>query len=297
MKNVLRVREKPKIRTFHETEPLVVSVAADKREELDQRRIDGMVRLAVDSLGGVGGILKPEDRIVLKPNMSCCYPKDISGITTDVRVVGAFVKLLAVNGMKNMVIAESTGINVPNSSEYVFRKAGLRALAEEWGMPLIDIKKDSYVEFEMPGNRLLKSIRISKTVYEADALIDLAVMKGYPFTQCCKNLHGILPDADKPKMHKNIKTVTPELANSVRPTLCVVDGIYGSKNTAGERIRDLTSVKFNTLLASKDPLAVDSYGASLWGYDIDRVECLDFGYAERIGVGVARNYRLLKLKA
>jgi uncharacterized protein (DUF362 family) len=291
------VNRKPKIRTFFENKSRVVKITAPKKIELNQNQIDKMVKIAIDNLGGIQKFVKKKDTVLIKPNMACCYPKEIRGLTTDVRVVESIIKLLKKEKIKNIIIGEGTGINLPNCSEYIFIQTGLKDLAKKWNVPLIDFKKDDYVEFKMVENQFLKNIRIAKTAYFADVLINVAVMKGYPFSQCCKNLHGIIPDKDKPLMHQNIKFKSLELAKTIRPTLCIVDGIYGAKFHGGNAVRYLESIKFNIILASADPLAIDTIGAKLWGYKLDETDLLDLNYGEKIGVGNYKNLDLIEVMA
>jgi len=96
-------------------------------------------------------------------------------------------------------------------------------------------------------------------------------------------------------MHQNIKFKSLELTKIARPTLCIVDGIYGSKFHGGDVVRNLTSIKFNSILGSTDPLAVDVLGAKLWGYNINEVDLIDFDYGEKIGVGNYKDSNLIEI--
>ena len=294
---IIKVNSRPKIKTFYEEIPTVVKIVQDIKKNLRQNQIDEMIEIGVKKLGGIKKYIKKNEKVIIKPNMACCYPKDVRGLTTDVRVVLSIIKLLKNNGIFGITIAEGTSINLPSSSRYIFETTGLTRIAEEQNVPLVDLKRDNYIEFEVPENTLLKKIRIAKTIYSSDILIDVPVLKGYPFTQCCKNLMGILPDKDKPeKMHPNLPITVPELAKVVRPTLCIVDGIYGAKFHAGTKIRDIQDKKFNTILVGSDPLAVDAIGAKIWGYKLNEAELLDFKYGKKIGLGNYENIKLIYIE-
>lgn len=291
---ITKINEKHKIRTFFDSPPKVIKIYSDKEADINQNKINQMVELSIEQLGGLNRFVKPTDRIVIKPNMGTVSSEVIKGINTSPEMIQAIIELLVKNNIKNknITIAEGSGVSLPKSSLYNFEQYGLTEIADKYGVELVDIKKDDYIEFDIPENKLLKNIRISKTVFYSDVLIDSAVLKGYPFTQCCKNLMGIYPDEDKPKMHDNIPKKVVELANAVRPTICIVDGIYGSRYGNG---RNVVSEKHNLILSSTDPLAIDSVGSDIWGYK-ENIDSLNLGYGKIIGLGEYSNIELIELE-
>ena len=235
-------------------------------------------------------------KISLKPNMAGIYPKDVKGLTTSMEVVEGVILFLK-NSRRSfkyssLNIIESTSINLPNSSDYMFQITGLEEIAQKHGVPLIDAKKDSYFKIKKKFSHI-DELLVSKELQKTDILINIPVMKGYPFTLCCKNLMGLLADPYKPKMHTDLKNKVPELACILRPTINIVDGIYGAMNHAGDKIRNIGSKKFNTILVSLDPLATDYCASKMWGYKNKKVSTLNFDYAEGIRLGKL-NYKIAK---
>ncbi|HOQ85810.1 MAG TPA: DUF362 domain-containing protein [Phycisphaerae bacterium] len=71
--------------------------------------IEAMVRKAVADAGGLAGVVKPGDRVVIKPNLvndNIWTPSAPTGVTTDPRVVAAVVKLAKEAGASSVAIAE-----------------------------------------------------------------------------------------------------------------------------------------------------------------------------------------------
>lgn len=226
--------------------------------------------------------------IALKPNMAGIYPKDVRGLTTSMEVVEGIIAYLKKSRRKlkykSLCIVESTSINLPNSSEYMFRVTGLLDISRKHEIPLIDVKQDTYFKIEKKF-KYIDEILVSSQVKQAGILINIPVMKGHPLTMCCKNLMGLLADPYKPKMHTDLMHKIPELARILRPTINIVDGLYGAMNHAGEAICNLRSKKFNTLLVALDPLAADFYASKKWGYQEKTISTLDFKYGENIQLG------------
>ena len=78
-----------------------------------------------------------------------------------------------------------------------------------------------------------------------------------------KNLFGLLPDVDKRVFHSHLDDVLLDLLASFRPDLTVMEltEIVIGERKAGD-VR-----KVNGVVVGRDPVAVDSFCAGLFGYD------------------------------
>ena len=103
--------------------------------------------------------LPKESSIVLKPNLvvAAC-PSE--GATTHREIVEALLVFFTSRGYKNLTIAESSWIG--DSTERAFKVHNYHPFVEEYGVRLVDVKKDSYLTFEVEGY----PIEYSKTAYK-----------------------------------------------------------------------------------------------------------------------------------
>jgi len=225
------------------------------------------------------------DRVVLKPNyVEPMSPE--SGVTTDPRVIAAVVEWLQELGVRDITIAE--GGATAAGTDRAFRMVGLPEMAERLGVRLVNVFRDERVEVEIPGARSLHRVGLSRTILEADCLINLPKLKCHCMayvTLGIKNLMGaVIPD--KVMMHRELARRLCDLALALKPKLCVIDGLVGAEGheTAG------SAVKTEVMIGGLDPVATDAVGAMVMGIDPMRVEHLRL-CAER-GLGELRAGRI-----
>ncbi|MBC8531434.1 DUF362 domain-containing protein [Gehongia tenuis] len=213
---------------------------------------------------GAGSHFSPGMRVALKPNLVVAKPAS-SGATTHPEVVAGVIEFLQDLGLKNIEIMESSWVG--EGTARAFKAAGYEQLSERYGVPLIDLKKVPVRAFEAGG----ETYQICKPVLEADALINLPVLKAHCqtlVTCALKNLKGCIPDGEKRRYHAaGLTEPIARLGSLVHPVFTVVDALCG----------DLTfeeggnPVPMNRLIHGEDPVLVDAYGATLLGYDPDEI--------------------------
>jgi len=126
-----------------------------------------------------------------------------------------------------------------------------------------------------------------------DKLIGISPVKDHAragASMSMKNWYGLL-GGRRNVFHQDINTIIAELSMMVKPTLVILDGteVMITNGPTGGSLSDLR--RANTLLASTDMVAADSYGCSL----LD-LKPSDLGYlakAEKAGEGTT-DYESLK---
>jgi hypothetical protein len=152
-------------------------------------------------------------------------------------------------------------------------------LARRYGVKLVDLKKDSW---RVVAARELE-LKVCRRALETDFFLNLPVLKGHcqtGMTCALKNLKGCIPDDEKKRFHALGLHRPIALLASVLPThLTLVDALCGDLifEEGG------TPVRLDRLLLGRDPVLVDSYGASLMGFAPGRIEHLRL--AAELGVG------------
>jgi uncharacterized protein (DUF362 family) len=225
---------------------------------------------------GVCGGLTPGMRVAIKPNLVVARPAE-GGATTHPGIVEGIIRYLQNAGIRDIAITE--GAWVGDSTVAGFRNCGYTALAERYGVELIDTKGDKTVRVKSQGIDLL----ICKSVYEADYLINVPVLKGHcqtDMTCCLKNLKGCIPDPEKRRFHSmGLHKPIAALAAALKPSLHIIDSICGDLSFE-EGGNPVISTR---VLLGFDGLLLDSYGAGLMGYQPDEIAYLT--YAKQFGVG------------
>lgn len=226
----------------------------------------------------VDTILSVNRPILIKPNyINSKHPS--TGITTDSRVIEGIVKFLRQRGIQEITIGEGSGFA---DTFQAFKTAGVDEVAERWGVKLVDLNKDVFVEVKPSSPLSLKKTRVAKTALES-TIISVPKLKPHRIatvTLSLKNMMGAL--ASKGTMHTGrLSENIADLASVLRPSISVVDGIIAGEGheTSG------CPVEMNLVIAGIDPVAVDAVGSAVM--DIDPSEVKHLLLAERKGLGTS----------
>ena len=252
----------------------------------EQTAVDAAVRQGIALLGGIGQFVKPEEKIVLKPNLLArALPQ--KAITTHPAVFGAVCRLLREEGYHHLSYGDSPG-SPTTTPDKAAEGAGIAEAAAKYRMEKADFATGSVVPF--PEGRTAKSFYLCKGVQEADALINICKMKTHALeriTGAVKNLYGCITGVNKATGHAaypNSEVFADMLADlnlCIRPRLHIMDGVVAME---GNGPSSGTPVNMNVLLFSADPVALDAIFASLVHLDPAAVPTCVSG--AKVGLGV-----------
>jgi uncharacterized protein (DUF362 family) len=176
------------------------------------------------------GILKELDKTVhigIKPNLVVAKPHT-SGATTSPELVAAVIEYLQKEGFVNITILEGSWVG--GSTERAYKVCGYEKLSKEYGIPLVDLQKDSSFEYDT-GEMKLKICNSIKTI---DFLINIPVLKGHcqtKMTCALKNLKGCIPDSEKRRFHTmGLHKPIAHLNLAIKSSVVIIDGLMGDLN-------------------------------------------------------------------
>jgi uncharacterized protein (DUF362 family) len=215
--------------------------------------IRDIVKEAVASSG-----LRGKKKIFVKPNLS--HPEYLPGVVTSPELMRQLVGLLR-DGNSEVVVGESNGFNYPCWT--AFDKTGAEAAVKAAGGTVINLSEDKVVEVKFQGNTPLKRLFLPKTILDADAVVDLPLMKTHEFmaySGAIKNLFGCVPSNKRIYLHPYLPEVFYRLYTLFKPQLTIMDArtaIEGNGPTKGK------PVKMDLMLTGNDALAVDIVSAQI----------------------------------
>jgi uncharacterized protein (DUF362 family) len=197
--------------------------------------------------------LRGKKKIYIKPNLS--HPEYLPGVVTSPELTTELIGLLR-DQNSEVIVGESNGFNYPCWT--AFDKTGMQKAVEKAGGTVINLSEDKVVEVKFPDNNTpLKRLFLPKTIIDADAVVDLPLMKTHEFmaySGALKNLFGCIPSNKRIYLHPYLPEVFYRLYTLFKPALTIMDartGIEGNGPTKGK------PVKMNLMLTSKDALALD----------------------------------------
>lgn len=228
-------------------------------------------------------------RVGIKPNLVCPTPADY-GATTHPEVVAGILSYLKENGFHNLFILEGSWVGDRTSE--AFEYCGYNSLSEEFDVPLIDTQKDPIIHTESQKMQ----IDVCKSVFEADFLINVPVLKGHcqtKITCALKNLKGIIPNSEKRRFHtRGLHRPIAALNTIVSQDFIVIDHICGDPyfEEGGSPL-----IK-NCVMAALDPVLTDAYTASLLGFDPEDIDYIRFAEYANVGSADLSTLKLITLE-
>jgi uncharacterized protein (DUF362 family) len=245
--------------------------------------------------------IKGKRRVLIKPNF---VSDSVQLAATHVDVVKALLDTIAPLATGEIIIGEGSYGDTFKG----YRNFGYMDLKSEYGVELLDLNSDEYVEVNVFDEKFREfPIRISRTVYESDYRISAAVMKTHDFviaTLSIKNMAvGSIVKPYKSRIHQGYPAINLniyKIAKFIPVHLAVVDGF---KAMEGDGPVWGSEVPMGVALAGLDPVAVDAVSAYMMGFNP-----MDIGYiyyCHKFGLGdanienirvVGENIEVLKRK-
>lgn len=229
---------------------LVVAVDEDPARLVDR---------ALDAFGGLAGIIKRGDRVVVKANYSF---KSIPESSNQPEVLARIMHRCSDAGASSVTAVDYT-IDAP---ELCLAKSGIKNAVEAAGFKAIDLNMHEFVDTAVNGSSL-KSCRIVKDVLDADVFLNVPVVKSHGntlLTASMKNLMGII--RDRGAFHSgDLDACIADLAAYAKPSLVIADA-YRVLRTGGPQGGPDSAIDHpHALVVGHDMVAVDAYSASFLG--------------------------------
>ena len=216
--------------------------------------------------------LHGKQKIFVKPNMS--HPEYLLGVVTRPTLISEIVSVLR-DEHEEVIVGESNGFNYPCSG--AFEKTGIGAAVRKAGGTVINLSEDKVVKVKFQSKYSpVKELFLPKTVLEADAVVDMALMKTHEFAMysgAIKNLFGCVPSNRRIYLHPYLSEVFYRLYTTLKPQLTVMDArvaIEGNGPTKGN------PVKMGLMLTSNCALATDVIASKIMGFNMEEIGYLNF---------------------
>jgi len=267
------------------TPDLVVARGGDDPEEL--------VRRTIAALGGIEQFIPKGAKVVIKPNICTAYHPYEYASTTNPWVVGALVKMAWEAGAGDVAVMDYP---FGGSAEEAYVISGIQEQVEAAGGKMVVMSRLKFTETQIPKGIKIKKWPIYEDVLQADVLINVPIAKDHglaKLTLGMKNLMGVVQNREG--LHSNIGQRLADLASQVYPTLTIIDAIRMLTN-GGPTGGDLNAVKkLDTIIASRDIVAADSYAASLFDMQPDELSYVKAGVEMGLGRSDLKNLKIEEL--
>jgi len=227
---------------------------------------------------GFGRLVKPGEKVLIKPNICAPLLPSSGGITKPLLVVHLAEKIKKL-GATPIVAEGSLGYGI---TEKAFRVSGLAALCKKKKIKLYNLDEDGFIVKKVNG----KKLKLCACVERVDKIINFPVLKTHLYTQvslCLKNLLGLAWRSQKSLIHVGgLNQGLADLNLVIKPVLNIMDATISMEGDGPTRG---TPKRMGLLLASSDRVALDATGCQLMG-----IKSLPehIKLAEKLGIGTTK---------
>jgi uncharacterized protein (DUF362 family) len=238
-----------------------------------------VTRAAVDALGGMSKFVSKGDVVVVKPNIGWDR-KPEQAANTDPVVVATLVAMALEAGAKKVKVFDHTC----NSDRRCYKRSGIAQAAKDAGADVFFTEERKFKKVDLKGEKV-KEWPVYRDALEADKIINVPVAKHHTLarlTLSMKNFMGLV-GGRRNLLHQSLDVNIVDLTAYFKPALTVLDAvrILTANGPQGGNLNDVETPR--TVAASTDPVAIDSFGATLFDMTGDQLGFVREGYDRGLG--------------
>ncbi len=261
-----------------ETAPEMVAVMGGEPEALLDK--------ALEALGGIGNYIKKGQKVVIKPNIGWDRTPELAGNTNPV-LIKALVKKCLEAGASKVTVFDHTC----DEWRKCYTSSGIEAAVKEAGGIMAPGNEERYYkEVPLPDGVKLKSTKIHEALLEADAWINVPILKnhgGAKLSSAMKNYMGIV--WDRRFFHQNdLQQCIADICTwPKKPVLNIVDAyrMMHQNGPQGKSAADVATLK--SIIVSPNIVAVDTAALGMFNQvkklDMDAVGHITKGEELKLG--------------
>lgn len=245
---------------------------------------EALTRAAVEKLGGMKKFVAKGDNVIVKPNIGWDRTPELAA-NSHPEVVKTVVTMCLEAGAKSVKVIDRTC----NDPRRCYKRSGIQDAVLSLNDPAaviehIDERKFVDIPLKNPAGSL-KSWTFYKDALEADKVINVPVAKHHNatrLTMSLKNVMGIL-GGNRGNIHHDLDRNIAELNQVFRFHLHILDAVrvLTANGPQGGKVKDVREL--HTVAASIDPVALDAFGATLFG--ITAADVPHILLAAKLGLG------------
>lgn len=251
---------------------------------------ESIVQAAISAIGGIERFVKEGNDVIIKPNICVAYHTYEYAATTNPWVVGTLVGLCKEAGAKRVRVMDYP---FGGSAEEAYKRSGISEAVITAGGEMEVMSNMKFREVAIPDGRDIKKWQVYTEALDTDVLINVPIAKHHSLgrlTLGMKNLMGLIKD--RGKFHFNLGQRIADLTSLLRPQLTVVDAvrILTNHGPTGGQLEDVKLT--NTVIASHDIVAADTYATTLFGLNSEDIPAIRAAVPMGLGTNDLKSIRV-----
>ena len=236
-------------------------------------------KAAIDAIGGISRFISRGDVVVVKPNIGWDRTPE-QAANTNPEVVAGLVKLCYDAGAKKVRVFDNPCVDPRRS----YHQSGIADAASAVGAEVSFMDERKFKDVGI-GGRFLKKWPLYTDILEVDKVINVPIAKVHgssTLTLGMKNWMGIM-GGWRGRVHQNLDQGIVDISQFMKPALIVLDAvrILTAHGPQGGNLADVKTL--NTVIAGTDQVAVDAYGATLFGLTGSTLGYVRMGHESGLG--------------
>ncbi|HNX82039.1 MAG TPA: DUF362 domain-containing protein [Candidatus Omnitrophota bacterium] len=249
-------------------------------QEYERNCLEAALGYCLELCGGIGAFVKPNSRVLVKPNLLMANGPEC-GVCTHPEVVRAVVRLLKKHGCTVFVGDGPSVWGAIQDVNVVYEASGVKKVCDEEGVSLVQFDK----------RRWHGKFPLAAFLDEVDHLVSVAKFKTHEFTTltaAVKNNFGLVSGTFKTELHKKyydkneFANILLDVYRESNPSLTIVDGIIAMEGDGPSTSGTLRNQ--GILVAGRDCVAIDSVLATVMGLKPIDIVTNREGARRKIGV-------------
>src|SRR5512145_2996038 len=218
----------------------------------------------IASLGGMKQFVKPNQTVVIKPNIGWDSAPERAA-NTNPNLVARIVEQCKMAGAKTVYVFDNTCAE----GTRCYKMSGIEDAVKKAGGTMVSGRSESYYQdVTLPKSLKLKNAKVHELILESEVFM--------------KNMMGVVWDREY--WHRNdLHQCIADFAAYRKPDLNVVDAFRVLKRNGprGVSVADVVTMKYQII--GKDIVAIDAASAKVFGIDPKQVKHI--ALAEKLGAG------------
>ena len=240
-----------------------------------------MFEKAIASLGGMKAFVKPNQTVVVKPNIGWDSVPE-KGADTNPKLVAKIVEHCLQAGAKDVYVFDNTCDNW----QKCYANSGIEKAVKDAGGKIVTGKSESmYQEVELKNAKSLKKAKVHELIMQCDVFINVPVLKHHnstTITAAMKNMMGVV--WDRGYWHRNdLPQCIADFPTFRKPDLNILDAYRVMKKNGPRGVSVEDTITMKAQLISTDIIAVDAAAIKLFGVEPSSIAYM--GKAVELGLG------------
>jgi len=240
-----------------------------------------MFEKAIASLGGMKAFVKPNQTVVVKPNIGWDSTPE-KGADTNPKLIAKIIEHCFRAGAKEVYVFDNTCDNW----QKCYSNSGIEKAVKDAGGKIVTGGSESmYQEVGLDNAKSLKKAKVHELILSSDVFINVPILKHHnstTVTAAMKNLMGVV--WDRGHWHRNdLPQCIADFPTFRKPDLNILDAYRVMKKNGPRGVSIEDTITMKAQLISTDIVAIDAAAIKLFGVEPSSIAYM--GKAQELGVG------------